>query len=122
MMNKVPFSAEMESNDTAGIQIWKLKGKMVTGNYCYDFLESVRENISGGRPYPILDLDGISWVNSTGVGVIASIFNAAKDAGGEMYLVKPNDRIRAILTVINLWPVVTVFDSVENALEHLSSQ
>lgn len=121
MKNKSPFSADMETCEAPATQIWKLKGKMVSGQCCYDFLDSVRENIAGGQHYPVLDLSGISWVNSTGVGVIASIFNAAKDAGGALLLVKPNDRVQSILTVVNLWPVVSVFDSVDEALEHITA-
>jgi anti-sigma B factor antagonist len=122
MTNKSPFSAEMEINDVAGVQIWNMTGKMVSGSCCYEFLDSVRENVAKGQNYPILDMTGISWVNSTGVGVIASIFNAARDAGGAMLLVGPNQRVESILTVVNLWPLVTVFDTLEKALEHLKAQ
>lgn len=122
MKNKSPFSAEMEMNEVTGAQVWSLTGKMVTDSCCYDFLDSVRENISSGRHYPVLDMTDIAWVNSTGVGVIASIFNAAKEAGGAMLLVGPNQRVQSILTVVNLWPVVSVFDSVEKALEHLKAK
>ena len=122
MSSKTPFTAEMDTSDIEDTQIWRLKGKMMTGSCCYDFLDSVRENIASGRNHPVIDLTGITWVNSTGVGVLASIFNAARDAGGAMHLVKPNERVQAILKVVNLWPVVSVFDSVAEALEHLKAR
>ncbi|MEN8006310.1 MAG: STAS domain-containing protein [Candidatus Krumholzibacteriota bacterium] len=122
MKNKPQFSAEMELDAEVNAQIWRLAGKMVTGSCCYDFLDSVRENIANGQINAILDMTDISWTNSTGVGVLASIFNAAGDAGGAMVLVGANQRVEATLKIVNLWPVVATFDSLAEALEHLKGK
>jgi len=122
MKQKPPFTAEFESQDDLGAQVWRLSGKMVGGNCCYDFLDTVRENVGKGQVNPILDLTEIAWANSTGVGVLASIFNAARDAGGQMVLVGATERVRSVLQVVNLWSMVSAFDSVEEAKKHLGSQ
>lgn len=116
MSTRPPFSAEMSDGDHATAQIWSLSGKMMGGTCCYDFLETVRDNIKKGQNQPILDLTEVTLANSTGLGVLASIFTAAKDAGGMMHLVSVNDRVKSVLKVINLWYVVSPCDSVEEAL------
>ena len=40
-------------------------------------------------------------------------------AGGGMILVGVTDRVRSVLKVINLWCMVTTFDSLEEAMNHL---
>jgi len=122
MNTKPPFSAEMETDKNTSAQIWRLSGKMVGGSCCYEFLETVRENVEHGQTHPILDLSGVALANSTGLGVMASIFNAAKEAGGGMLLVGVNDRIRSVLKVIHLWYLISAFDSVEDALKHLDGE
>jgi anti-anti-sigma factor len=122
MNTKPPFSAEMEIDKNTSAQIWRLSGKMVGGSCCYEFLETVRENVSQGQTHPILDLSAVARANSTGLGVLASIFNAAKEAGGGLLLVGVNDRIRSVLKVIHLWYLITAFDSVEDALKHLDGE
>lgn len=122
MLSKPPFSAEIELNSTVNAQIWRLSGKMVGGTCCYEFLETVRENIEKGQIHPILNLGKVKLANSTGVGVIASIFSAARDAGGSLSLVSVNDRVKAVLTVINLWTMVSGFDSEEEALKQLEGK
>ena len=76
------------------------------GTCCYDFLETVRDNIEKGQIQPILDMTGYRLANSTGVGVLASIYTAAKDAEGVMHLVGVNDRVKSVLKVVNLWHMV----------------
>ena len=120
MNAKTPFTAELMTGTVPSAQIWRLSGKMVGGSCCYEFLETVRDNISQGQHNPILDLSAVSLANSTGLGVLASIFNASKDAGGAMLLVGVNDRIQSVLKVINLWFVISAFDSLDEALAHLA--
>jgi anti-anti-sigma factor len=120
MNAKTPFTAELMTSTVPSAQIWRLSGKMVGGSCCYEFLETVRDNISQDQNHPILDMSAVSLANSTGLGVLASIFNAAKDAGGAMFLVGVNDRIQSVLKVINLWFVISAFDSLDEALAHLA--
>lgn len=119
MSNKPPFTADLESDSVLHAQVWRLAGKMVGGNCCYDFLDTVRDNVVKGQINPILDLTGVAWANSTGVGVLASIYNSANDAGGALILVGATERVSAVLKVINLWPMVTHFDTLEEARNHL---
>ena len=119
MSTKPPFAAEMISDDHPSVQVWRLSGKMMGGACCYEFLETVRDNIIKGQNHPVLDLTAVKFANSTGLGVLASIFTAAKDAGGAMLLVGVNDRVQSVLKVINLWYVVSAFDSVEDAVASL---
>jgi anti-sigma B factor antagonist len=120
MTNKSPFSAEMEINDVAGVQIWNMTGKMASGSCCYEFLDSVRENVAKGQNQPILDMSGVRFANSTGVGVLASIFTSAKDAEGAIHLVGVNERVQSVLKVINLWFVVSTYDTMDEALASLA--
>lgn len=122
MNAKPPFSAEMEIDKETNTQIWRLAGKMVGGTCCYEFLDIVRDSVKQGQTHPILDMSKVTLANSTGLGVLASIFNTAKDAGGAMLLVGVNDRVKSVLKVINLWYVIKAFDSVEDALKHLASE
>ena len=120
MTTKPPFSAEAVDADQPNVQIWRLKGKMMGGTCCYDFLETVRDNVEKGQNQPILDMSAVRFANSTGVGVLASIFTSAKDADGVMHLVGVNDRVQSVLKVINLWYVVSTFDTMEEALASLA--
>lgn len=116
MTPKPPFTAAMIAETQPNAQVWQLTGKMTGGTYCYEFLDTVRENVGAGRVHAVLDLSAVPWTNSTGVGVLASIFTTAKNAGGALRLVGVNNRVESILKVVNLWGVVSVCDSVEDAL------
>ena len=93
---------------------------MMGSTCCYDFLETVRDNVENGQIQVILDLSEVRFANSTGVGVLASIFTAAKDAEGMMHLVGVSDRVQSVLKVINLWFVVSTFDNMDEVLASLA--
>jgi anti-anti-sigma factor len=124
MNQKPPFSAVQapDQDQEPNVQIWHLTGKMLGGTCCYDFLDTVRENIVKGRTHPILDLSDISLANSTGIGVLASIYNAAEGAGGYLVLSGANDRVRSVLQIVNLWNMVKTFDSLEEARNHVAGK
>jgi anti-anti-sigma factor len=122
MIGKPTFSAEMDKVHESPAQVWRLSGKMVGGTCCYDFLETVRDNVAKGQIHPILDMRAVKLANSTGVGVLASIFSAARDAGGSLSLVGVNDRVRSVLKIINLWCMVATFDSETEALDQLAEK
>ena len=122
MSIKPLFAALKDPEDATApgnAQIWRLTGKMVGDQACFDFLESARSDIKRGKVHSILDLSRVTFANSTGVGVLASVFSAASEAGGSLILVGVNQRVRSVLTVINLWPVVTSCDTVDEAVKHL---
>jgi anti-anti-sigma factor len=122
MNQKPPFSAIQapDQDQEPTVQVWHLSGKMLGGSCCYDFLDTVRENIGKGHNHPILDLSGISLANSTGIGVLASIYNAAHGAGGYMVLSGANDRVRSVLQIVSLWQMVKAFDTLEEARNHVA--
>jgi anti-sigma B factor antagonist len=120
MTTKPPLSAEAVAADQPNIQIWRLKGKMMGSTCCYDFLEAVRDNIENGQIQAILDMSDVRFANSTGVGVLASIFTAAKDADGVMHLVGVNERVQSVLKVINLWYVVSTHETMDGALASIA--
>ncbi len=116
MSKKPSFSVELRDTDQPNVQVWILEGKMMGGSSCYDFLDSVRDNVEEGQIYPVLDMTKVRFANSTSVGVLASIFTAAKDAGGAIHLVGVNGRVESILKVIKLWYLVLVHDTMAEAM------
>ena len=84
MSNKPPFSADYGVRQRLNAQVWRLTGKMMGGNLLLRFSGNRPRQRRQGQNHPILDMTRVVLANSTGIGVLASIFNAAKDAGGAM--------------------------------------
>ena len=94
--------------------VYTLKGKFVGTGDCYSFVEEARENITSENPHLVLIMSNISIINSTGVGMIASLMTASKDAKGKLYLVEAPDSARRQLEVTRVWDFLTPLDSLND--------
>lgn len=57
----------------------------------------------------------IVHITSGGVGMLAALYTAARDAGRSLVLAQPGPRLSAILRVSGLLPIIPAYDSVEEA-------
>jgi anti-sigma B factor antagonist len=55
-----------------------------------------------------LDLSEVSFVDSTGLGMIASLVNRLEPSGGQVLLRNPSDLVVRLLTVTDLLQFVTI--------------
>jgi len=62
----------------------------------------------------VLDLDGVHYVSSTGVGLIVEIFKQTKDYDIEMYLMNV---VGGVMDVLNLLGFASLFNIIDNIEE-----
>jgi anti-sigma B factor antagonist len=65
----------------------------------------------------ILNLGGISYIDSGGLGTLVALYTTAHNAGGSVKLVNLTQRVGDLLQVTKLLTVFEVYDSEEKALE-----
>jgi anti-sigma B factor antagonist len=69
-----------------------------------------------GRSRLVVDLSGVSFLDSTGLGVLVKGLKKARDAGGSIHLVVTSDRIRKIFDITGLDASLPLYDTVGDAL------
>lgn len=120
-MSKKP-KFEAESTHHLNLRAWvhELKGKFMGLPECYDFLEDARDNISEETPHVILLMQGVTLLNSTGIGMIAALLTSAQKRGGKLSLVGLTDLTRRQLEVTHLLEFVTLADDLGQAGEAMA--
>jgi anti-sigma B factor antagonist len=63
----------------------------------------------------ILDLAGVPYMDSAGMGVIMNYYVAAQGGGRKFIVAGVNDRVRALLEMTKVDSVLKICDSVEAA-------
>ena len=64
--------------------------------------------------------DEVSWVNSTGLGILISGYTTLKKSGGELKLLNVSDRIQNIFIVSKLFTVFESFQDEDEAVRSFS--
>lgn len=96
-----------------------LEGDLVGENVGPRILELVNHTIEEGSTKIIIDLNGVRYMNSSGIGVLITVHTKMKHIGGEVILVNPNDQINKILDLTKLSQVFNTVDNLELAKESI---
>lgn len=78
--------------------------------------EQISELVAAGQKQIVVDLNGVEFIDSTGLGVLVGGFNEARDAGGRLDLVCAVERVIKLLRITGLDEVFTIKPTVAEAL------
>ena len=69
-----------------------------------------------GTPKIVVNLDGVDYIDSGGLGLLVGLFVSAKNRGGELKLVSPKKRIKDVLRRTNLDKIFRVYGNDDEAV------
>ncbi len=107
-------SKRLEDN----VAVVSLSGKLMGGPDAESVRELIRECLDNNTKDILIDLGDVSWVNSTGLGILIASHVTVTKAGGNMKLSRVSKRIHQIFMVTKLH---TVFETYETEAEALAS-
>jgi anti-sigma B factor antagonist len=99
-----------------GIVILEPKGKIMGGPDATLLHERLYECIQEGKSRVVIDLAGVEWMNSTGLGILIQGYSTLKNGGGKLKLARVTEKIRSLLTITKLANVFEAHETVEEAL------
>lgn len=81
-----------------------------------EFTATVLSVLRAGRPWLILDLAAVPYLDSLGIGAIVHAYTSARRAGGTLKLVHVRGRNRQLLTVTKILTVLEAYDTEDDAV------
>jgi anti-sigma B factor antagonist len=93
----------MESSIADGIAVVQCTGRLDL-DYAPDLNKEVRRLVPLSRRI-VLDLGGVAFMDSSGLGTIVGLYASAKSAGVELQLINLTQQARRLLELTNLLPL-----------------
>ena len=85
--------------------------------------ESLRTMTREGRCNIVLDLRDVIFIDSTGLGLLASLLRASRACGGDVCLVMQTDSpVAPILNIVRFHEVFVYYATPEEAISHFARQ
>jgi anti-sigma B factor antagonist len=81
--------------------------------------EAISEVVKNGPARIVIDMQGVSFVDSTGLGSVISALKQIRGSQGELRLAAPNQQARVVLELTTLDRVFPYYATVEEALTGL---
>jgi anti-sigma B factor antagonist len=100
------------------VTILDMDGKVTIGEGSVALRTAIRRLIGEGKKKILLNLSGVGYVDSSGIGELVSSFTTVNKEGGQLKLLNLTQKIQDLLAITKL---LTVFDTFENEGDALSS-
>jgi anti-sigma B factor antagonist len=100
------------------VTILDLAGKVTIGEGSVALRNAIRRLLGEGKNKILLNLGGVGYIDSSGIGELVSSFTAVNKEGGVLKLLNLTQKIQDLLAITKL---LTVFDVFESEAEALSS-
>lgn len=108
---------KLTDREVDNIVILEPKGKIMGGPDASLLHDKLYELIESDKKRIIIDLSGVEWMNSTGLGILISTYTTLRNHDGELKLANVTDKIHSLLTITKLVTVFEAHDSVDEAIK-----
>ena len=100
------------------VTLLDMSGKITIGEGSVALRTAIRRLLEEGKKKILLNLAGVGYIDSSGIGELVSSYTAINNAQGQLKLLSLTEKLRDLLAITKL---LTVFDTYESEEEALSS-
>lgn len=83
--------------------------------------DALHKAIEAGARYAIIDLAGVAFMNSSGLGMLISGMTTMRNNGGDLVITNPSPKVVQLLELTRLNSIFQQFESVSAAQEALTA-
>jgi len=107
---------KMSSRNVDGVLVVDCNGRIVFGDESAALRENVRKILEQDKQV-VLNLGGINYIDSGGLGTLVALYTTARNAGGAVKLANLTQRVGDLLQVTKLLTVFDVYESEAQAVQ-----
>jgi anti-sigma B factor antagonist len=112
---------QIEERIVGDVTILDLKGKMTLGEGDELLKDKINSLIHQGQKRLLLNLEGVPYIDSAGLGEIVRTYTTVSRQGGNLKLLNLTKRITDLLSITKLLTVFETFDSEKEAVASFQS-
>lgn len=111
----------VQDQEVGGVTVVRAAGRLTLSDSNGALKNAINALVDQGRNRFVLNLEGVPYVDSSGLGEIASAHVTVSRTGGTLLLAAVNDRVMEALTITKLMRVLAAAPSEADALAKLVS-
>lgn len=101
------------------ILVMAVSGRLALGRECQIVEWTVDELLAGGPRKVVFELSKLEYLDSTGIGILATCCGRIEESGGQVRLAAPHPKVADLMRVTKLNRVITSYSTVEEAVASL---
>jgi anti-anti-sigma factor len=99
------------------VVVLALEGKIMSCTDGAPLKKRVQEHIQEGARRFVIDLAAVPWLNSEGVGIIATLMTTVRAEDGTLILSGLNEKVKKVLSITGCTDVIKNFTTSQDAID-----
>lgn len=96
------------SREIGGITIIDMVGRVTLGEGSTLLRDLIRQNLETGHKKIVMNMAGINYIDSSGLGELVSAYRMVKSQDGELKLMNLNKKVSDLLQITRLYAVFDI--------------
>jgi len=109
------MNLKTETREADGITIVTCTGKIIFGEEANTLRDVLKRRLSETK-HIVLNLSGVSYIDSGGLGTLVGVYSSARSAGADIKMVGLSQRLRDVLAITKLAAVFEMYESDSQAV------
>ena len=114
------MSVKLSTRQLEGVSVVDVSGRLTLGEGTSTLRDTLSTMAAGGQNRILLNLEGLSYLDSSGIGTLVSSFATITKGGGQLKLLKLTNRVKDLLVITKLYTIFEVYDDQATALRSFS--
>jgi len=106
----------MKERQAGDVTVLDMDGKITIGEGSVALRSAIRRLLEEGKKKVLLNLAGVSYIDSSGIGELVSSYTAINKDGGQLKLLNLTQKTLELLTITKLLTVFDVYESESEAM------
>lgn len=111
---------QIDARESDGVVVLELTGRLDLGPQIKLLAQHVHQAAQRPEPRVLVNLEGVSFIDSMGLGELVASYTTVKKHGGNLALAAPGELVASVLKVARLPDVIKVYESIDQALVDLA--
>ena len=113
---QVSKSQKLINNAQETAVIFQVEGELSAGRDFEKFRKELMDEIRSGHRHAILDLGGVFYINSTGIGSLVAINREVSEMNGTLMIVNLHQALAQVFLSLNLFKMFRYYENVDTAI------
>ena len=109
------MTLKMETRTVDGVAVVSCTGRIVFGEEANALRDTLKKLLTGSKQV-VLNLGGVSYIDSGGLGTLVGVYSSARASGADIKLTGLGQRLRDVLAITKLATVFEVYDNEQQAI------
>jgi|SRR5580692_6648628 anti-sigma B factor antagonist len=111
------MSVKVSTRQVGDVTVADVTGKLTLGEASGIFRDAMRGLTTQGQKKILLNLSGVSYLDSSGIGELVAAYTNVTNAGGKLKLLHLTQRVQSPLQSTKLYTVFEVFEDETTAVK-----